>query len=265
MFDLAFVDPVIVELGPFSLRWYGLIFVSGVIAAVYMTARAARVRGLDPEFPADLALVLVPSGILGARLYEVFVLQWTYYKDHLDKILAIWEGGLAIHGGIIGSLLACFVYVRYYRKQPFWLWADMVAPGLILAQAIGRWGNFFNQEAFGSPAPDWVINLMPGWLRDGMTIDATVMHPTFLYESAWNIAGSVLLWNLVKRRPPAGTVFGVYFITYNVGRFLIESIREDSSFTAGGLRIAQVTSILMILAGVVLIWWANRRKGAPTT
>lgn len=253
------IDPIAVQLGPLAVRWYGILFVSGILAAVIMAMRAARYRGLDPEFIPDISMIIVPAGILGARLYEVFVLQWPYYQEHPGEILAIWQGGLAIHGGVLGSLLAGYFYVRY-RKQRFWLWADMIAPGLILAQGIGRWGNFFNQEAFGSEAPLWLVKLMPGWLREGMTIGGTVMHPTFLYESSWNIATFAVLYAFQRQKPAEGRVFALYFILYNIGRLIIESIRMDSSFTGGGLRIAQVTALLEILAGVGLWIWAGYRS-----
>jgi len=253
MFSAGFIDPVAIQLGPLSIRWYGIIFVAAILVAVWTTMRAAAYRGLNPDLVPDIGMVVVPAGIIGARLYEVFVLQWPYYSQHPSEILAIWHGGLAIHGGVLGALIAGGVWV-WYKKQPFWLWADMAAPGLILAQAIGRWGNFFNQEAYGDPAPQWLVDAMPGWLRDGMTIQGTVMHPTFLYESVWNVAMFVILYLIQRRKPPAGVVFCLYLILYNVGRFMIESIRQDSSFV-GGMRVAQVMAVLQIVAGALLIIW----------
>lgn len=258
MFTAAFVNPVLIHIGPLSVRYYGLIFVTGILVAVWASMQAAKHRGLDPEFIPDISMVIVPAGILGARLYEVFILQWPYYRVHPGEILAIWLGGLAIHGGVLGSLLAGWFYIRY-RRQPFWLWTDVIAPGLILAQGIGRWGNFFNQEAFGSPAPQWLITRMPGWLREGMTIDGTVMHPTFLYESLWNVLVFGLLYAYQRRKPPAGSVFGAYFILYNIGRFTIESIREDSSYIFGHIRVAQLTALVEILVGIILWVWAQRK------
>jgi phosphatidylglycerol---prolipoprotein diacylglyceryl transferase len=254
----AFINPIAVHLGPISVRWYGMIFVAGIMAAIWAAMRAAKHRGLDPEFVPDIGMILVPSGILGARLYEVFVLQWAYYRLHPSEILAIWNGGLAIHGGVIGALLCGAIYIRY-RRQPFWLWADMIAPGLILAQAIGRWGNFFNQEAYGSVAPQWIVRLMPTLLRDGMTIEGVVMHPTFLYESVWNLAAFGVLYAFQKRKPAPGTVFSLYLILYNVGRFLIESIREDSSYIFGTVRIAQFMAVAQIVIGLALLLWHLRR------
>lgn len=259
MFNAAFVDPVFVEFGPFSIRWYGLIFVTAILTAVIAAMRAAKHRGLNPEFVADLGMVVVPFGILGARLYEVFVLQWSYYRHHPGEILAIWQGGLAIHGGVLLAAVAGWLFMRW-RKQPFWLWADMVAPGLILAQGVGRWGNFFNQEAYGSAAPQWLVERMPGWLRDGMTIGGTVMHPTFLYESLWNAAGFALLYWVQRKKPAEGLVFSLYFVVYNIGRYLIEGIREDSSFVFGEIRVAQAMALLQIGAGIALAVWHLRRS-----
>jgi len=262
--ELALIDPIALQIGPLAIRWYGLAFVSGVIAAVIVAMRAAKHRGLDPDFVPDLAMIIVPSGILGARLYEVFVLQWPYYRLNPGEILAIWQGGLAIHGGIILGLICSYAYT-IYRKQSFWLWADIILPGVILAQAFGRWGNFFNQEAYGSPAPLWLIDLMPKFLREGMTIGGVVMHPTFLYESVWNLLGFAFLYWLVHRKPAEGTVFSLYLIFYNVGRLVIESIREDSTILFGWLRVAQGMAVLQIVVGILLyVWLSTRpRRGTP--
>jgi phosphatidylglycerol:prolipoprotein diacylglycerol transferase len=256
---LAFIDPVLIKLGPIEVRWYGLIVVSAILTAIWVAERNAKSRGLDAEMMPDLALWVVPAGIIGARLYEVFILQWPYYRQHLIEIPQIWLGGLAIHGGVLlGGLVAAIIVYR--RKQPFWPWADSIAPGLILAQAIGRWGNFFNQEAYGSPAPTWLINLMPGWLKDGMNINGTIMHPTFLYESVWNLLVAFTLMAYFRRNKARGTTFALYLILYDVGRFAIESIREDSSFIFGGIRTAQFTAILLAVIGLVLFVFLSRRS-----
>jgi len=256
---LAVIDPVAVHLGPLTIRWYGIIIVSAIMLSIWLGDRFARDRGLDPGFVPDLAMVLVPAGIIGARLYEVFVLQWPYYSQHPGKILAIWEGGLAIHGAVLGGAIAGAVFMRA-RRQPFWRWADVVAVTLPLAQAIGRWGNFFNQEAYGDPAPQWLINLMPGWLRAGMTISGTVMHPTFLYESVWNLLTFAVLLLFHRRKAAPGVIISLYLILYNTGRFLIESIRQDSSFIFGSIRVAQLVALLLILLGFGLLVYHLRRS-----
>lgn len=258
MLNIAFVDPVAVQLGPLTIRWYGIIIVSAIMIAIWLAGHFAKDRGLDHEFVPDLGMVLVPVGILGARLYEVFILQWPYYRQHPGEILAIWEGGLAIHGAVLASIIAGWIFMRI-RKQPFWPWADVVAPVLILAQGIGRWGNFFNQEAYGSPAPQWLIDLMPGFLREGMTINGIVMHPTFLYESVWNVLTFFVLYAFHRKKPAPGVIFSLYLILYNAGRFVIEAIREDSSFIFGWIRVAQLTALLLILAGLGLLLYHLKR------
>ncbi|MFZ5814890.1 MAG: prolipoprotein diacylglyceryl transferase [Bacillota bacterium] len=256
---LAVIDPILVQFGPITIRWYGLIIVSAIMIAIWLGYREAPHRGLDPEFVPDLGMVLVPTGILGARLYEVFILQWPYYSQHPGEILAIWQGGLAIHGAVLGAMLAGSIFM-WYRKQPFWAWADIVAPSLILAQAIGRWGNFFNQEAYGDAAPQWLVDLMPNWLREGMTIGGTVMHPTFLYESVWNLLSFFMLYYFHRKKAPTGVVFSLYFIAYNTGRFMIESIRKDSSFIFGWVRVAQLTSLVLVVAGFALLLYHLKRS-----
>jgi len=256
---LAVIDPVAIQIGPFTIRWYGIIIVCAIMISIWLGTRFARERGLDPEFVPDLAMVLVPAGILGARLYEVFILQWPYYSQHPGKILAIWEGGLAIHGAVLGGAVAGWIFMRV-RRQPFWRWADVVAVTLPLAQAIGRWGNFFNQEAYGDPAPQWLIDLMPGWLREGMAISGTVMHPTFLYESVWNLLTFGVLLLFHRRKVAPGVIFSLYLILYNTGRFLIESIRQDSSFIFGSIRVAQLVALLLILLGFALLVYHLRRQ-----
>ncbi|HYG56710.1 MAG TPA: prolipoprotein diacylglyceryl transferase [Symbiobacteriaceae bacterium] len=268
MLTLAFIDPVALRLGPITVHWYGIIFVLAILSAAYSTHRLAPMRGLDQNLLPDISVVVVISGIVGARLYEVFVLQWDnigYYLSHPLDILATWKGGLAIHGGVIGALLAGGIYVVYVKKQSFWRWADAIGPGLILAQGVGRWGNFFNQEAYGSEAPAWVVNAMPGWLREGMTIEGKIMHPTFLYESVWNILVFGILYAVYRRKPPIGVVFSLYLILYNVGRWAIESIREDSTILEGGMRVAQIMAVVQIVVGLGFLVYHLRRKVHEST
>lgn len=254
MFFLAVIDPVAVELGPLAVRWYGIIVVSSVMAAILLATRLAPRRGLDPEFIPDLAMWAVPAGFIGARLYEVFVLQWPYYSQHPWDIPAIWQGGLAIHGGIIGGVLVGIWYARRHR-QPIGPWADAIAPGILLAQGIGRWGNFFNQEAYGNAVSAEFMSRFPAWFQEQMFIDGAYRHPTFLYESVWNFLGTgILLW-FFGRRPPAGSVFFGYLVVYNIGRFFIEGIRLDSSFLPGDLRVAQVMAAALVVLGLAGLAW----------
>jgi phosphatidylglycerol:prolipoprotein diacylglycerol transferase len=265
MITLAFVDPIAFHLGPISVHWYGIIFVLAIMSAVWMTTVGAKLRGLDPNFVPDVSVPVVIAGIVGARLYQVFVLDWwtpelrSWYLEKPWRILATWEGGLAIHGGVLLALVVGGLYV-WYRKQSFWRWADAIGPGLILAQGIGRWGNFFNQEAYGDPAPQWLINAMPGWLKAGMTIQGVVYHPTFLYESVWNLIVFGILYAAQRKKPAIGVVFSLYLILYNVGRYVIESIRTDTTFVFGHLRVAQLMALAQIVAGLLFLVYHLRRN-----
>lgn len=254
---LAFIDPIAFQVGPIAVRWYGIILTTAVLIALWLAWREARSLGIDADFIIDASIWIVPIGVISARLYEVFILSWSYYRTHPAEIPAIWLGGLAIHGAVLGGILTGYILARR-RKADFWQWADIVAPALILAQAIGRWGNFVNQEAYGSPAPDWVVRLLPSFIRDQMWIDGAYAHPTFLYESLWNLAVFGVLLAIRQRNPARGVLIFAYFVLYNLGRFLIESIRMDSSFTAGGFRVAQMVALGLILVGAAGIWWRTR-------
>lgn len=255
---LAVIDPIAIKIGPIAVHWYGIIFGLAILSALYWGIYESKRIGLDPEFMTEFATWLVPSGIIGARLYEVFVLQWDWYSRHPGEILAIWRGGLAIHGGVILATLVGFAVARY-RKQNILHWGDIIMPGVILAQAIGRWGNFINQEAYGGPAPEWVMNLLPGWMREQMFINGAYHHPTFLYESIWNLLSFGVLVLFARRaNPPRGAVFFLYWVLYNAGRFVIESIREDSSFVFGYIRVAQVASLGLMAIGIIGLVWAYR-------
>lgn len=257
---LAAIDPIAFSIGPISVHWYGIIFGTAILAALYWGLYESKRIGLDPEFMTEVATWLVPSGIIGARLYEVFILQWDWYRQNPGEILAIWRGGLAIHGGVILATLVGIAVARY-RKQNVLRWADVIMPGVILAQAIGRWGNFINQEAYGSAAPQWVLDLLPAWIREQMLIHGVYYHPTFLYESIWNLLSFGVLVLFARRvNPPQGGVFFLYWVLYNAGRFVIESIREDSSFIFGYIRVAQVASLGLMALGIAGLVWVYRTQ-----
>jgi phosphatidylglycerol:prolipoprotein diacylglycerol transferase len=257
----AFIDPIAFEIGPIPVYWYGLILSTAVLAALWLSWREARSLGINADFIIEASIWIVPAAIIFARLYEVFVLSWSYYSSHPWEIPAIRLGGLAIHGGVLGGVLIGYIYARL-RRADFWQWADIIAPALILAQAIGRWGNFVNQEAYGSPAPDWVVRLLPSFIRDQMWINGAYAHPTFLYESLWNLAVFGVLEAWRRRNPVRGVLIFAYFVLYNLGRLLIESIRMDSSFTASGFKVAQVAALGLIIVGLAGIWWRQRTTTA---
>ncbi|MBF2028789.1 MAG: prolipoprotein diacylglyceryl transferase [Oscillatoriales cyanobacterium C42_A2020_001] len=240
--------------GFFSVRWYGLLIASAVLIGVTLSQQLARRRNVNPDLVSDLAIWLVVGAIPCARLYYV-LFQWQEYAQRPTDILAIWKGGIAIHGAIIGGLVAALIFCRL-QKVSFWQMADLIAPSLALGQAIGRWGNFFNSEAFGRPTDlPWKLYI-PYQNRPPEYTGYEYFHPTFLYESLWNLAVFVLLMVLffrdLKGKPnlKVGTLFLVYMVAYGCGRFWIEGLRTDS-LMLGPLRIAQVVSLGSIAIGIL--------------
>jgi phosphatidylglycerol---prolipoprotein diacylglyceryl transferase len=253
------------SIGPLNPRWYGLLIASAVLIGLALSQRLAKARQLSPDLVGDLLVWLIVGAIPGARLYYV-LFQWSYYSQHPDQILAIWKGGIAIHGALIGGTLAAVLFSRI-KHCSFWRLADIVAPSVILGQAIGRWGNFFNSEAFGSPTDlPWKL-LIPEGRRPTGFESVAYYHPTFLYESLWNLMVFGLLLTLFVRFPKAkrGTLFLVYAIAYSIGRFWIEALRTDS-LMVGPLKMAQMVSLAGIVFGSVgLIWLYLLRRPLPDT
>ena len=252
-------------IGPLNVRWYGLLIASAVLIGLTLAQRLAQSRQLSPDLVGDLLIWLIVGAIPGARLYYV-LFQWPYYSQHPDQILAIWRGGIAIHGAIIGGTLAAILFSRVKRCS-FWRLADIVAPSLILGQAIGRWGNFFNSEAFGSPTDlPWKLFIPEGRRPTGFE-SVGYYHPTFLYESLWNLMVFGLLMALFVKFPKAkrGTLLLVYAIAYSTGRFWIEALRTDS-LMFGPLKMAQMVSLVgIILGGAGLTWLYLLRRTLPDT
>ncbi len=252
-------------IGPLNVRWYGLLIASAVLIGLTLAQRLAQSRQLSPDLIGGLLIWLIVGAIPGARLYYV-LFQWPYYSQHPDQILAIWRGGIAIHGAIIGGTLAAILFSRVKRCS-FWRLADIVAPSLILGQAIGRWGNFFNSEAFGSPTDlPWKL-FIPEDRRPAGFESVGYYHPTFLYESLWNLMVFGLLMVLFVKFPKAkrGTLFLVYAIAYSLGRFWIEALRTDS-LMFGPLKMAQMVSLVgIILGGAGLTWLYLLRRTLPDT
>lgn len=248
------IDPVAFELGPISVRWYGILIAAAFLIGISASARLVRKAGMDEDDFYSIVLWVVLFSILGARLYYV-IFQWGYYSQHPEEILAVWKGGLAIHGGLIAGALTLFIASRR-QGMSFWKLADITTPFIILGQAIGRWGNYFNQEAYG-------YEVDPAEVPTAMFIDGAWRHPTFLYESVWNILGFVLLSLLYRSgRAREGEVGLAYVMYYSFGRFFIEGFRTDS-LMLGPLRIAQVVSLLFLaLAGLYLLY-RRRTTEAP--
>jgi phosphatidylglycerol---prolipoprotein diacylglyceryl transferase len=251
------------QVGPLMVRWYGLLIAGAVLLGVSLSSRLAVRRGLDPDLIGDLAFALVLGAIPAARIYYV-LFQWKDYVGHPERMVAIWEGGIAIHGAILGGMLAAWWFARW-RKVSFWLLADIVAPALILGQAIGRWGNFFNSEAYGSPTDlPWKL-FIPIEHRFVGFEEVAYYHPTFLYESVWNLmVFGVLLWVFFRlgNRVRPGFVFSVYAIGYSLGRLWIEGLRSDS-LMAGGLKMAQVVSLTGIVLGAIGMWVFSKMEKPP--
>ena len=266
-FQFASPGPILFEWGPILVRWYGFLIASAVLIGVTLSRLLATRRSVDPELISDLAIWLVVAAIPSARLYYV-LFQWQEYAQRPDQIIAIWKGGIAIHGAVLGGLIAALIFARI-RRIPFWQLADLVAPSLILGQAIGRWGHFFNSEAFGRPTDlPWKLYIPPDRRPPGYE-GFSYFHPTFLYESLWDLmVFSVLIglffWGLrSKPRLKLGTLFLVYLVLYGCGRFWIEGLRTDS-LMLGPLRIAQVVSLAEIGIGTLgLVWLYGWRRYLP--
>lgn len=254
------LDRVFLHVGPITIYWYGVIIGTGVLLGLWIATREAVRRGLAKETFVDLVLFAVPIAILCARTYYV-IFEWNYYSKHLSEIPKIWEGGLAIHGGLIGAIVTGIVFAKR-RGLSFWKLADIAAPSIILGQAIGRWGNFMNQEAHGGPVTrQFLENLhLPDFIINQMYINGQYYHPTFLYESLWNFVGFLILLALRNVNLRRGELFLSYLVWYSIGRFFIEGMRTDSLMLTAHLRIAQVMSIALIVIAVGL-WIVRRVKG----
>lgn len=263
LYQIQPLNPVAIDLGFTQIYWYGLIIGFGAFLGYILANREAIRRGLPKDLFGDLLLYAIPIAILSARLYYV-IFKWDHYSQHPGKILAIWEGGLAIHGGLIGAIITGYIFAKK-RGVSFWKLADIAAPSILLGQAIGRWGNFMNQEAHGGPVdPEFLQSLfIPPFIINQMYIDGVYYHPTFLYESVWSLVGVALLIYARRLNFRRGELFLSYVIWYSVGRFFIEGMRTDSLYIIGTLRTAQVISILLIAGAVAFIIY-RRKTGLST-
>ena len=254
------IDPIAIAFGPLQVHWYGVIIGLAIILALYIAVRETEKRGLDKDVFMDLMLWAIPIAILSARLYYV-IFEWNYYSQNPGEIIAIWNGGLAIHGALIGGVITAIVFTKK-KKVSFWQLVDIAAPSIILGQAIGRWGNFINQEAHGGEVTRaFLENLqLPEFIINQMYINGAYYHPTFLYESIWNFVGFILLILLRKVNLRRGEMFLSYVIWYSVGRFFIEGMRTDSLMLTESLRMAQTISAVLIIAAVVVLLY-RRAKG----
>ena len=237
---------------------YGLLIACAMALSVFLCSRQEKRLGLPKDLTYDLALWVIPAGVIGARLYYV-AFQWDMYRENPLSILYIWEGGLAIYGGVIGGALAVFAFSRI-RKVPFGKLADMIAPALILSQAIGRWGNYFNGEAYGRLIEDPALQ----WFPLAVNVDGAWHMATFFYESVWDLLGFLILWLNRKKTTRPGNLFLLYLVWYGLGRAFIEGLRTDS-LMLGPFRVSQVLSILLCLAAGSALIFQKAKKGGGST
>lgn len=258
------------NIGPLKIYFYGIIIMVGVIAAVLISEKEAKRRGLDSDLIWDMVPWLLIMGIIGARLWHVLTPSKSmgvgpeYYFAHPLEILNTRNGGLGIPGAVIGGVIALVVYTKR-KKLSFLDWADIVAPGLALAQAIGRWGNYFNQELYGPPSTlPWAIPIDEAHRLPGFEKFST-FHPMFLYESLWSLLNFFLLLflgRIYETKIKPGDIFWIYLIVYPFGRFFLEFIRLDPSLV-GGINANQITMAVVALFGAAMLIINHRRKPEP--
>jgi phosphatidylglycerol---prolipoprotein diacylglyceryl transferase len=253
-----------IQIGTFTIHFYGIIIMAGVLAATFLAQREVNRRGQDGNLVWDLLVWVLVAGIIGARIWHIFTpmpdlvakgVTPLYYLIHPLEAIAIWNGGLGIPGAVIGGVLALFVFARRHHLS-FPLWLDLLAPSLALGQAIGRWGNYFNQELYGAPTSlPWAIYIDPQHRYPGYETVA-YYHPLFLYESIWNFINvGLLLWlsRRYQKQLRPGDIFLVYLIVYPVGRFLLEFLRMDASLVAGINANQAVMGVVALVSTVLLI------------
>jgi phosphatidylglycerol:prolipoprotein diacylglycerol transferase len=257
------------QIGPVPVYWYGICYAVGLAVAYLVMAGEARRRGFDTDVLANGMIVVAVAALIGGRAYHV-IDQWALYKDDPLKIILPPYSGLGVYGGLATGVIAAVLYARW-RGVPFWPWADVVAPGLFVMQAIGRWGNFFNQELYGPPTTlPWGIAIdcphrLPEFPCSTYPVDATGFHPLFLYESLSGLLGAALLLWLARRfgsRLRNGDLVLVFFIWYPIVRFLLESLRTDN-WKLSGIPTAQLVSVLFVVAALVVLLYRHRGRPGP--
>ncbi|EVE33809.1 prolipoprotein diacylglyceryl transferase [Staphylococcus aureus] len=257
-----YIDPVAFNLGPLSVRWYGIIIAVGILLGYFVAQRALVKAGLHKDTLVDIIFYSALFGFIAARIYFV-IFQWPYYAENPSEIIKIWHGGIAIHGGLIGGFIAGVIVCKVKNLNPFQI-GDIVAPSIILAQGIGRWGNFMNHEAHGGPVSRAFLEQLhlPNFIIENMYINGQYYHPTFLYESIWDVAGFIILVN-IRKHLKLGETFFLYLTWYSIGRFFIEGLRTDSLMLTSNIRVAQLVSILLILISISLIVYRRIKYNPP--
>ncbi len=253
-----------------DVYWYGVIIGTGIILSLFLALYEAKRTNQNPENYMDFTMIAIVVCVICARLYYV-IFSWDYYSQHLSEIFAIRNGGLAIYGGIIGGVLTAYFYTKA-KKLNFWLFADTAAPSLLLGQIIGRWGNFFNREAFGGYTDgifamrymkDQVSHISQSVLDKVVNINGVEyiqVQPTFLYESFWNLCVFIILMVLKRKKKFDGEIFGLYIIGYALGRVWIEGLRTDQLIIGStGIPVSQLLSAFLIVVGIVIIYLRNKK------
>ncbi len=235
--------------------FYGLLIGLGLMLALIYAVYETKRAGMEQDDLFNILLIALPTSIVCARLYYV-IFQWDYYKNNLSEIFNIRGGGIAIYGAVIGAAAVVYTYCRI-KKLSIGKWLDVLSVGLLIGQAVGRWGNFVNGEAFGSATNlPWAMTIV----QDGISV-AKMVHPTFIYESLWNTVGVVLLWLYRKEKKFDGEMFCGYMIWYGIGRMMIEGLRADS-LMIGAFRVSQLLSVCLVAAGMIIV--ILKRKSAKT-
>ena len=261
-------SPVIFEVGPFALRYYGLCIAIGVAVATWLTARELARKGYDGALALDALFFVVPLGLIGARVYHV-ITDYDLYDGNphsfFPGVFEVWNGGLGIYGAVVGGFLGLLLFARIRGINPLVL-ADAAAPGLILAQAIGRWGNYFNQELFGRPSSlPWAIEIAPENRPSGFASEVA-FHPTFLYESIWNVLVCFILLFVARRFANSlknGDIALLYVCLYSVGRFFVETLRIDPAFLIGDFRGNLFVASVLALTFALILFLRHAGRSSP--
>lgn len=270
--DHSAIEPlnrVFLQLGPITIYWYAVFIMSGVALGLYLAIREGKRMGIKPDFFYDLVTYGLPISIIGARIYYV-LFSWDYYSAHPEDIIKIWQGGIAIHGAIIASFIFGYFFCKK-RNILLWLITDIAAVSFLIAQAIGRWGNFMNQEAHGDIVPGATLDaqreflqslFIPDFIVNNMYIDGAYYHPTFLYESLWNFIGFLIAIFVLRKLSQilVGEIAAFYAIWYSLGRYFVEGMRTDSLMLTETIRMAQFISIATIVVVAIVVVYRRLAK-----
>ena len=253
------MNPIALQIGPFSIKWYSLMILLGVIVGISLLLKEGKKYNYPKDFLFNLCFWAIIFGFIGARIYYV-LFNFDIYKNDPISIFKIWEGGLAIHGGLIAGFITMYLYCKKYNVRLLKI-TDMAVPGILLAQSIGRWGNFFNMEAHGGAVLRSTLENfhIPEFIINGMNINGVYYHPTFFYESLWCLLGFIILALLKHYKYlKVGSLTFSYLCFYSVGRFVIEALRTDS-LMIGGFKVAQILSIILFIIGIIGLMLETRK------